>query len=223
LTGLAEPKLGGCFGTMDLESDPALKKTFRLFRARETIVKMLTNRKYVVNQEKLSFDDFKSKFGHPVEKERLTLLCVRSDDPNKKIFVFFPGEEKVDVKALQQYADKMQEQQVYFAIIVVENDMSPFAKKALEEAKPQYNIEVFKEAELQVDITEHELVPKHEVLTDDEKQQLLKRYNLKDSQLPRMFPKDPISRYFGLQRGQVVKIIRSSETAGRYISYRVCM
>lgn len=48
-----------------------------------------------------------------------------------------------------------------------------------------------------------QLVPKHELLSEDEKVELLKRYKLKAQQLPRMKVTDPVAKYYGLFRGQV--------------------
>ena len=95
------------------------------------------------------------------------------------------------------------------------------AKQALADMAPQYILEPFLETELLINITEHELVPKHIVLTSDEKKDLLDKYKLKESQLMRIQKTDPVARYFGMKKGQVVKIIRQSDTAGRSVAYRL--
>jgi DNA-directed RNA polymerase I, II, and III subunit RPABC1 len=86
-------------------------------------------------------------------------------------------------------------------------------------------IQTWELKKLQFNITKHVLVPKHEVIRDDNEISLIvERYSLKNKhQLPHILKNDPMSRYLGLKGGEVVKITRPSPTAGEYILYRCCL
>ena len=201
------------------------KKT-KLFRIRKTVCKMLNARGYLVAQAELDRDkdSFTEEFGEDPRRDALTLQFDLREDPTQHIFVFFPDEEKVGVKTIKEYAKRMKDEQVNRAIIVVQQSLTPFARQSLLECQAQkFYIEQSQEAELLVNITDHVLVPEHILLSDEQKRVLLDRYKVKETQLPRIQMHDPVARYFGMRRGQVVRIIRPSETAGRYVTYRLCV
>ena len=186
---------------------------------------MLRDRGYMVDQTDIdeSEEAFFEKHTTSPQRDALTLLVQRRDDPTEQIFVFWPLDPKVGVKPIKRYLERMNEESVTRAILVVQQNLTAFARQALAEiqASEGLTLEQFQESELLVNITEHVLVPQHTVLTREEKDTLLKRYKMKDAQLPRIQLSDPVSRYYGLARGQVVRIIRPSETAGKYVTYRM--
>jgi len=201
---------------------------YKLWKIRKTVMQLCHDRMYMVSQDELdqTLDQFKAQFGSKPSEQKptrsdLIVLVAHNDDPTDQLFVFFPDDPKVGIKTIKKYCERMQDENISRAIIVVRQGMTPSAKQSLSDMAPRYILEQFLEAELLVNITEHKLVPEHIILTTDEKQELLQRYKLKESQLPRIQQGDPVARYYGLKRGQVVKIVRPSETAGRYVTYRL--
>ncbi|KAL0040104.1 hypothetical protein WJX79_006487 [Trebouxia sp. C0005] len=186
---------------------------------------MLNDRGYLIGQDDLeeTRDIFTQKFSDEPKRDDLTLLAPKQEDPTDQMFVFFPNEDKVGVKTIKTYAERMKSEGVARALMVVQANLTPFAKQAVGEMHSKYHMEVFQELELLINITRHVLVPKHMLLDATEKKTLLDRYKVRDTQLPRIQHSDPVARYYGMQRGQVVRIVRPSETAGRYVTYRLCV
>ena len=65
----------------------------------------------------------------------------------------------------------------------------------------------------------HQLVPKHILLTKKETQELLDKYKISVIDLPQIFEKDPVAIAIGAKEGDVVKILRDSNTTVKSISY----
>lgn len=65
------------------------------------------------------------------------------------------------------------------------------------------------------------MVPKHIILSEEEKNEVLKRYKISLRQLPRILMTDPAIAEKNPKVGDVVKIVRKSPTAGETLYYRV--
>ena len=79
-------------------------------------------------------------------------------------------------------------------------------------------------ARLMFNILEHKLVPFTRVISDQEVEELLKKYNVSSTkQLPEVSRFDPVSLAICLRPGQVCKIERKSPTALDCVYYRVCV
>ncbi|AIF68963.1 DNA-directed RNA polymerase subunit H [Palaeococcus pacificus DY20341] len=76
-------------------------------------------------------------------------------------------------------------------------------------------------AKKKFNIFDHELVPEHRILSEEEKAELLKRYNIKLSQLPQIRASDPAVQALGAKIGDIIEIKRKSPTAGIYYYYRI--
>ena len=66
----------------------------------------------------------------------------------------------------------------------------------------------------------HVLVPKHEILSNEDKEQLLEKLGAKEKHLPMISIEDPAIKEMKPKAGDVIKIVRESQTAGVTTYYR---
>ena len=69
-------------------------------------------------------------------------------------------------------------------------------------------------------VTDHELVPKHEVLPPEEAIRVLKGLGVTPDKLPWIRASDPVAREIGAKPGDIIRIERKSPTAGKIVIYR---
>lgn len=175
-----------------------------------TLKEMLTDRGIdISNLEAISNDELSIM----VKSGKIFSLKI-----NSNMTVIYYTSSKFKINDLKKYLDDSKH-----IILIFKEKINNLNIKNIKENTEVF-VEIFMLKELQYNISKHVLVPKHEIVKDDnEIESILSTYQVKKSQLPIILKNDPMARYLDVKSGDIVKITRNSPSAGEAIIYRYCV
>lgn len=156
---------------------------------RKTCIEMIQQRGYIIE------DDNSDEYIILATKQDGTRMCAILMDIHK-----------FDVSRLKEYIGLMKELKVNHSIVVYKEKVTSKTKKTVENLD-DIKIELFTDDELRFNITKNALVPVHNLLPKEESKKFLLDYGTK---FPVIRLSDPIARFYGYEKGDVVEIINTS-------------
>ena len=99
--------------------------------------------------------------------------------------------------------------------------INKLSDRAIKQILEYQNTEVFTIDELLIVIIDHNIVPKHILLTNEEKEKYFSVFNHHPRDMKKILVNDPITRFYGAKVGDLFKIIRPSITSGKEIDFRI--
>jgi len=76
------------------------------------------------------------------------------------------------------------------------------------------------EKERSYNLFAHQFVPKHELLSKKEAEELMREFHIRPHQLPYIKTSDPAAETLGAKMGDIIRVTRKSATAGEVVVYR---
>lgn len=122
-----------------------------------------------------------------------------------KILICFIHTDKLNIQGIKDKYAYMKNNGATNCIIIYNSSITSSAKKSIDIV--DHHFELFSINELQLNITRHRLVPKHEKVTDEEKEYLEQNFKGK---LPILLVSDAVSKYYSFQKGDYIKITRKN-------------
>jgi len=190
-----------------------------IYKVYNNVLVMLADRHYnIPTSIKISFALFKKKYINNAYNFTLT----HSHD-NHKIRVLFNLNNKNKLQNIKQLLHDTYETfsiDTDEVLLILNKKPNNIINKFIQQSIYKYNVDLFWLSILQINIIKHILQPIFILLSEEEKQLVLSKYNLKVNQLPKMTIQDPISKYYKYPKYSVIKIIRTSRDSISSESYR---
>lgn len=202
------------------------EQTNALYKSRVNLVSLLGAQGYNVNDYKNpSINDV-----HIMAQNKQLDFMVSNDESGVKTLVVYHLAKTLRPVVLQElvteYYEVTKQLSANDSLIIVArlepNDTLTRAMQSLWERNGYY-VNIFNVARLQFNILEHTYVPKHEVLSEELKNEVIKKYNIINDNIPSISRFDPVAQAIALRPGQYCEITRPSRTAIQAKSYRVCL
>lgn len=164
--------------------------------------------------------DAPERLGNPLDETKMVTLGGQ--------LVIFSEKSRVSKQELQNYITFASENGYKQGLIVVafilpSDDVMNSVRRYIEQ-RDNPLVQVFDYRHLQFDITTHRKVPRHRILTDDERAQLERLYPGDPAKVHALIDcQDPMAKWIGARPGDILEITRFSPTAGSTPYYRYCV
>jgi len=202
-----------------------------------TLLDILEGRGYEVDKYR-KFSPAEASVAFEKSYDSLSFTVYKKDDETKKCEIMYiqsASRQKIET-LLENFPEESENVEIILMLTtpLIETHHTLAAKYYMkykneidekgEKSRRKLRVSIFNIAMLVINPLRHNLVPKHEIIPEEEHKALLNRlYVTSKSKLPEIkFHIDPIARCIGAVPGDIVKITRPSGSCGEAIIYRVC-
>ena len=187
------------------------------FRSKNTLLEMLSDRKYNINIaiKSTNITEYKELYN----KQHINFTCSSNENSDSKIHVKYVfGENKSNLikESIEKINKDILINNPNNIIFIFRNKPSTGILNLIKDNSCEY----FFIESLQFNITKHRLVSKHSLLNEEETTNLLNKYNIKPNQLPYILKSDPVVKYYNFPHGGICKIVRESRASVKTEFYR---
>ena len=148
------------------------------------------------------------------EGEKTTYFLSRGN--STPIFLCIAGQRTIGINYVRELRDLIEETGANKGAIITDGKYTYSAKHNA----PKLGVELVPPTLPTFDIFKHKLVSPTEILSEEERERIIRLYHAESFQFPWIKASDPVSIILGAKPGDILKMSSSSETAGTYISYR---
>jgi DNA-directed RNA polymerase subunit H (RpoH/RPB5) len=198
-----------------------------VFKSRNNILDILETRGFNVS----NYKGFSVNEVHSLVTNNVLDMLVTNSDTGKKVYIkYFNLDKSIRPSNVHEIVESLfnieQALELEDELIIIVKDEPNETLQKLQVSIYEHDkiyINLINIERLQFNILNHSLVPKHTVLSDREKEEIKKKYNInRDFEFPSISRFDPLSQVLGIRPGELFEIERSSKTAIKSKFYRIC-